>query len=323
VGHATVPNNAHTLAGKTLTSSEVVVVDELSGDDRFEGSTLLLGHGVRSSMSAVIQGGGKPFGVLGAHSAQPRKFTSDEVNFLQATANVLSSAIQRRRAEESLRRLSGRLLHLQDEERRRIARELHDSTGQALAALAMNLSVLKENSGSLPPRSLKALNESLALLDACSGEIRTLSYLLHPPLLDEVGLETALRWYVDGFAERSGVRVELEVDPGLGRLGQQVETTLFRIVQECLSNVHRHSGSPTARIEVTRWDSTVRLRVSDAGRGILKGTLERLAGETGALGVGIPGMRERLKQFKGDLQIESGSHGTTVSATLPLQRRVP
>ena len=225
-----------------------------------------------------------------------------------------------RRAEESLRRLSGRVMELQDQERRRIARELHDSVGQCLAAIKMNLDTLdrcvsKEN---LDPRTAKALTEAVSLAEQCSSDTRTISYLLHPPLLDERGLASAIRWYGDGFAQRSGIRLSMDLPTEEMRLPQAVETTLFRIVQESLTNIHRHSGSTMAEIRLLADAEAVVLEVHDRGRGIPALRLRRYDGAGRAVGVGIAGMRERVRQFGGRLDISSSSQGTLVRATLPL-----
>jgi PAS domain S-box-containing protein len=231
------------------------------------------------------------------------------------TASIGEDITERKQAEEALRRLSVSLLQTQDEERRRIARELHDSTGQKLAALAMNLSLIGKSEEKLNARAQEALAESLALLDQSSREIRTLSYLLHPPLLDERGLTAAVRWFVDGFSQRSGVQVKLEVPPDLQRLPEEIEMALFRIVQEGLTNAHRHSGSSTAVIRLMVDQNHVRLEVQDAGKGLSR---SRADGHMEALGVGITGMRERVKLLGGQMEMESGSHGTTVRVTVPL-----
>jgi PAS domain S-box-containing protein len=217
----------------------------------------------------------------------------------------------RRRAEEALHQLSGRLLRLQDEERRRLARELHDSAAQLLVGIGISLSVVNESAGALEPRARRALAESRTLTDQCMREIRTVSYLLHPPELDELGLESALATYADGFAQRSGIQVDLDVPPDLGRLPQEAETALFRIVQEALSNIHRHSGSSTASIRLVRGPSDVTLEVSDRGRGMRSDITP---------GVGIASMRERTQQLGGRLDIVSPNGGATVRAVIPLSQ---
>jgi PAS domain S-box-containing protein len=230
---------------------------------------------------------------------------------------VVRDITERKQAEQALRQLSVRLLQTQEEERRRIARELHDSTGQKLAAVAMNLSLIAKSAETLDARARKALTESLELLDRSSRDIRTLSYLLHPPLLDERGLAAAVRWFADGFTQRSGLQVKLEVPPDLPRLPEETEIALFRIVQEGLTNAHRHSESSTATIRLTVDQNHVQLEMRDAGKGLPK---PRRDGYVAPLGVGITGMRERVKQLGGHMKIASGSHGTIVSVTLPLAR---
>jgi len=230
---------------------------------------------------------------------------------------VNSDITERKRAEEGLRTISGRLLQMQDDERRRIARELHDSAGQTLVALDMNLASIQREAKQLSPQALKTCSESLDLVKELSRELRTISHLLHPPLLDEAGLPSAVRWYVEGFAERSKIRVNLDLDANLGRLSSECETAIFRIVQESLTNIHRHSGSPTASISISRTRRQVRLEVHDQGKGISvqkqrnSGSMKR--------GVGIQGMHERVRQLGGRLQINSGKGGTSVVAILPTE----
>jgi signal transduction histidine kinase len=210
--------------------------------------------------------------------------------------------------EEAYRQLSGRLLHLQDEERRRLALDLHDSTGQLLAALIMNLGFIERAAG-LGARSRKALSESRSLAERCSREVRTLTYLLYPPLLDEAGLLSAVRWYVAGFEKRSGIHVHVHLDE-IGRLPSPVERSFFRVVQESLTNVHRHASTTTASIRLTRASSLVVLEVSDTGRG-LEGASAK------PVGVGIIGMRERVRQVGGTFDVTFSETGTTVRATVP------
>ena len=225
----------------------------------------------------------------------------------------------RKHAEEAVRRLSGRLLHLQDDERRRIARALHESAAQTVAALSMNLQRMERMQ--LAPHAAEALADSLELVTQCSREIRTLSHLLHPPLLDEAGLPSSLRWYVQGFAARSNVEVELKVSDDLGRLPMELEITLFRVVQESLTNVHRHSGSSSASIRLWRAGPEVVLEVEDRGIGVPRDKLAWVKTQMpAAVGVGIAGMRERLSQLGGTLEIESSPRGTLVRARLRSER---
>jgi signal transduction histidine kinase len=240
---------------------------------------------------------------------------------LREAHRKLESRVAERTAElqaanTSLRQLSARLLQVRDQEHRKIARELHDSVGQILAALSINMSILQRAADQLPGQAVGAVTESAALLDQAAREIRTISHLLHPPLLDEVGLASALRWYVDGFAERSGIKVELHIATGTQRFAPDVEVALFRLVQECLTNIHRHSRSETARISLHPKDEWVCLEIADNGKGIPE--QKRAAVESGGqLGVGLRGMRERIRLLEGILEIESGSTGTLVRATIP------
>ena len=223
----------------------------------------------------------------------------------------------RRRAEESLHRLSARLLQLQDEERRHIARELHDSTAQTLFALSIKLRLISESHSPGDPESQQLLGESRQLADQCLSEMRTMSYLLHPPSLDDLGLLPACRSLAKGFTERSGILVDLDLPSHLKRLPLDVETALFRVVQESLSNIHRHSGSKTARIQLAEEENRIRLEVSDQGRGIVNELLDQVI-DTTQLGVGIAGMRARIRQLGGQLDIRSTSRGTSVVAVVPL-----
>ncbi len=219
-------------------------------------------------------------------------------------------------ANQGLRELTARLMQLQDEERRRIARELHDSVGQTLAALTMNLTTVSADIERLG-QTAKTVSDSLALAQEMHKEVRTVSYLLHPPLLDEAGLAFALRWYVEGFSERSKIRVQLEIPEDFGRLPQDMETALFRTVQECLTNIHRHSASEVATIRLIRSADEIRLKVEDRGAGIPKEKLEEVI-SGGSSGVGIRGLRERMRQLGGSLAVQSDASGTTVEVCLPM-----
>lgn len=218
-------------------------------------------------------------------------------------------------ANNNLRDLSARLLQLQDDERRRIARELHDSVGQLLTGLSMNLSAARTDIERLS-KTADTLTDSEALVQEMTREVRTISHLLHPPLLDEAGLASAVRWYVDGFGQRSKIKVDLYVPDDFGRLSCEMETAIFRVVQECLTNIHRHSESPTAKIHLRHRDGEVVVEIQDKGKGISPDKLNEMAA-AGAPGVGIRGMRERLRQLGGDLEINSNGSGAVVIARLP------
>lgn len=220
----------------------------------------------------------------------------------------------RSRAESAILQLSNRLMHLQEEERRRIARDLHDTTSQELAVLNMNLQRLERmvGPGDSPVRVLLA--ETLQLAAECSQKIRTASYLLHPPLLQEAGLKRAVLWLVNGFADRSGIQVNIDIACRLGRFPEDVELTLFRIVQESLANVLRHSGSPVVDVTLRSKSGWVTVTIADQGRGLRDA---RSIDKNRSPGVGIAGMRERVEQLGGSLHVISSTQGTTVSAVLP------
>jgi two-component system, chemotaxis family, CheB/CheR fusion protein len=222
-----------------------------------------------------------------------------------------------KQSEENLRRLSNYLMTVQDEERRRLARELHDATGQKLAAAKMNVDTLVKNPEHKNPQKL--LSEAALYLDEAFQEVRTVSQLLHPPMLDEAGLVSAARWLADGFAKRAKIQVDFQVADGLGRLDPTVELALFRVIQEALSNVHRHSGAKKADILLTQTPETVTLEVRDNGKGIPKDVLTGSPHAQTRLGVGVLGMRERLAQLGGSLEINSSKSGTTVKATVPMR----
>ena len=220
-------------------------------------------------------------------------------------------------ANEGLRELSGRLQQIRDEERRHISRELHDSVGQLLAALGMNIAVVQRQSDKLDSTGARAVSENAAMVEQISREIRTISHLLHPPLLDAAGLASALRWYVDGFSERSKIKVDLGIPEEFGRLSDEMEIAIFRMVQECLTNIHRHSGGSSATIRVHEEDHLILVEVQDEGKGIPPEKQVDLS-SSGRTGVGLRGMRERLRQLGGTLDIRSNG-GTIVIATLPLR----
>jgi signal transduction histidine kinase len=251
-----------------------------------------------------------------------RKEREDEIEsrkrteiLLRQTQSEMEAIIDDR--TEQLRHLSARVISLQDEERRRIARELHDSAGQYLAAIEMNLSGLSQNPN-LEESVTRQISDSLDLANRCTSEVRTISYLLHPPLLDEMGLVSALAWYVEGFAERSGIKVQLETPKDLGRLPRETETVLFRVVQQSLANIHRHSGSHVARIRMEADAESVHVEICDEGRGIDPDVLKGFDAGRKLIGVGIAGMRERVRVMGGRFSIKSNGNGTTLDVRLPM-----
>jgi len=255
-----------------------------------------------------------------------RELSESEERF-RTLADALDTQVQfrtqelrRRNAEilqqsDQLRDLSGRLMLAQDEERRRISRELHDSAGQHLAALGMGLARIEADAKRDPARLSKSIKDAQDLIQDLTREIRTTSYLLHPPMLDESGLTSALRWYIDGLAERSGISIELNIPDNLERLAPEVELAIFRLAQECLTNIHRHSESKTAVIRIAREADKIYAEVQDHGKGMSQ---ERLAEiQSKGAGVGIRGMRERVRQSQGELTVDSNALGTKITAIFP------
>jgi len=240
---------------------------------------------------------------------------------LEKQVQSRTQELEQRNAEvlqqsEQLRELSNRMLQTQDDERRHIARDLHDSAGQIIAALAMNLASMTQHVIKNPILG-KVLDDSQTLIQQLNKEIRTTSYLLHPPLLDENGLPEAIRWYLHGLMERSGLSVDLDIADDFGRLPNEMELAIFRVVQECLTNIHRHSGSKIAMIRLSRTADAVALEIQDQGKGIAP---EKLNGIRARSGVGITGMRERVRHFHGTIQIHSNGKGTKISVSLPLPK---
>jgi signal transduction histidine kinase len=241
---------------------------------------------------------------------------------LRAKVSVFADLHRKTRQMELLNRdlhtLSARLIAMQDEERRRIARDLHDSVGQLAASLSMNNGLALMQAENLTPAAREALNQNAELVQQLSKEIRTISHLLHPPLLDEIGLLAAIKLFADGFTDRSDVKVSVELSSEVGRLAPHVEISIFRIVQECLTNVYRHSGSKTASIKMWPSDEkTLTLEISDQGKGIpVEHSVAMSIGKRG--GVGLSGMRERARELGGSFEVHSSENGTTVTATFPV-----
>jgi PAS domain S-box-containing protein len=247
--------------------------------------------------------------------------TNESPMFLALIEDVSARKTAERALAESLnhlRALTAKLLRAQDEERRRIAQMLHETTAQDLAALKMLLGRLGRTSVALSEEDRSVLDESVALAERSMGGVRTMSYLLYPPFLDENGLLPAIRWYAKGFADRSGIAVDLDLPETLDRLPQEVETTLFRVVQEALINIHHHAGSSTARIRLSDDGGRLVLEIEDRGRGMSADLLARLKAGGAAYGIGLAGMRERLEQLGGALDIDSTDRGSTIRATVPL-----
>jgi len=221
-----------------------------------------------------------------------------------------------KRTEQQLRVVSGHLLNLRDEERRKLGRDLHDSAGQLLSMAKLNHSLAVEHLGRVNSRGAAYLEESSKLIDQALSEVRTISYLLHPPLLEELGLAGVLPWYVSGFSERSRIKVSLDVPKEMGRLPRELELGLFRILQECLTNVHRHSNSSTASISLSFGNKQVRLKVEDQGKG-MAATAKEGGSQGRTAGVGLSGIRERVANLGGHMQVRSGDWGTAVEVVFP------
>jgi two-component system, NarL family, sensor kinase len=253
-----------------------------------------------------------------AFSDMERRVRTRSDELTRVNASLETEIADRKQKEELLRQLSGHLMSAQDQERRRIARELHDNSGQTLAAIAVNLSRIENLLPDSAPKVKNLVADTAAMAEQTSREIRTISYLLHPPLLEEAGLTAAIGWLANGFTQRSGIKTEVDMPPELERLPSDIEVTLFRIVQETLTNVARHSGSKTAFIKLTRQPGEIILSVRDEGKGIPPEKLEKVHGNVSALGVGVAGVWERVRQFGGALDINSNSHGTTVMVVVPL-----
>ena len=293
--------------------------DFVFGEDRE-----LLAHLIADANINIVRGEIR----LDSHRQRPRTIRltlspvrEQGVHTICVVATELTELIETNEAlrvsELSLRQLSARLLKLQDEERRRIARDLHDTTGQKIAVLSMTLDRLAKLVDTRKADVKDALAESRDVVGKIGEEIRTLSYLLHPPLLDECGLASAVLWYAEGFKKRSGIDLRVSIDEELVRLTSDAETALFRVLQESLTNVHRYSGSPSAEIRIFQSASKVFLEIVDHGKGVKTGTERPAFAGAPTLGVGIPGMRERIRQLGGQLEVEFNNDGTRVYASLP------
>ncbi|MGB6877398.1 MAG: GAF domain-containing sensor histidine kinase [Candidatus Acidiferrales bacterium] len=295
---------------------DTVSVTDLRRDPSFAACWgLVLSQGVQAAWSVpIVSKDRKILGTLILFCPTPQPPSEPDLELMEQVIHMAAIAIECHRKEEELREFSRQLYRSQDEERRRIARELHDSTGQKLALLAMNLSMIKNT---IPTLSRdETLLQCASLTSSISDELRTLSYLLHPPMLDECGLNTAIEWYVSGINQRNGLHVYVEIAHELRRLSEEAELAIFRIVQAGLTNVHLHSRAREAKVKIEQNLDGVIVTISDDGKGIPDGVLDH-SSRTKTVGIGITGMRERVDQLGGRLEIETGRKGTTVQATVP------
>jgi two-component system sensor histidine kinase UhpB len=315
-------------------NEEIVIIDRIKRGERIEHFDTVrmrkdkTPFDISLTISPVRDGSGKIIGASKiARDITQRKRTERELRESEERYRMLADALDTQvqlrtreleRRNSELRDLSGRLMESQDVERRHIARELHDSAGQTLAALGMSLAELTKKANGNPALT-KSIRSAEELVQHLSKEIRTTSYLLHPPMLDETGIPSALSWYVQGLEERSGLKIGLRIPDNFGRLPSEMELLIFRLVQECLTNIHRHSGSKTAQIEIAREGENVHVAVQDQGAGMSPQRLAEI--QSHGTGVGIRGMRERVRQFHGDLVIESNGSGTRIYASVPLKAR--
>jgi|tagenome__1003787_1003787.scaffolds.fasta_scaffold20988663_8 PAS domain S-box-containing protein len=242
------------------------------------------------------------------------------VSTLSGDKSIIGILVADLSAEKANAELAARIQSVQDEERRGIARELHDSVGQLLAAIGMNLNRFRKESPTSNSLLMPLIEDSAVMVEQVSKEIRTISHLLHPPLLDVAGLSAAIRWYIDGFSERSGIHVEVDIPSDCGRLSSEAEIAIFRVVQECLTNVYRHSGSKRCSIAMRKEPGRLRVEIRDAGRGMPS---RKKGNGKHSSGLGLRGMQERLRQFGGTLEVNSTEQGTVVVATLPLSVTPP
>ena len=278
---------------------------------------LALSQGVRGAWSVpIVSKDRKILGALILFCPTSQPLSGRDLDLMEQAIHMAAIAIECHRNEEELRKFSRRLYQSQDEERRRIARDLHDSTGQKLAVLEIQLSIAKGIVSTQPAEYEKILSQCTSLTRSISDELRTLSYLLHPPLLDECGLNVAIQHYVTGINQRSGLHVQVEIVEQLPRLSEEAELAIFRIVQAGLTNVHLHSGANQAKVKIKRNPEGIVVEVSDKGQGIPDGVLNH-SSRIKTVGVGITGMRERVMQLDGRLEIKSSRNGTTVKATIP------
>ena len=306
------PSELHGVVGFFLVSVVLVGLGEANRSKQ-----LRLNASIRALSSAISERQLAQRNLQAAHDELENRVQARTHELSEALAGLRDEMDVPEHAEEQLRNLSRRLMTLQDEERRHIARELHDTCGQTLAAMKMSIALIRETEKPLPELQV-VLDELNGLTDAVLQEVRTTSYLLHPPLLDEAGIASAARWFVEGFARRSGIEVQCEIAANMERAPRDCELALFRVLQESMTNVHRHSGASATTVRLQRSGDQFQLEIQDNGKGIAEERLRSLDKSTGKIGVGITGMRERVHQLGGRLEIRSTGSGTTVCVALPL-----
>ncbi len=312
-----VPTEIHGTVGFVLVSAVLIALGQANRSKQ-----LRLNAAVAALTEEAEQRKAAQMELRAAHDLLEQRVRERTQELSHAMAGLESEIKVREQTEERLRQLSLRLMTLQDDERRRIARELHDTAGQTLAAIKMSIAMIR-HSKTLNEEALLLVDDLDALTDAALQEVRTASYLLHPPLLDEVGIASAIRWFVQGFAERSGIQVQCEIGDLIDRPTRHCEIVLFRVLQESLTNVHRHSGASAVSVRLRGHQAHVMLEICDDGHGMSPERLLRLHENQGPAGVGITGMRERVRELGGTFEISSDEKGTTVNIALPVLKSAP
>jgi signal transduction histidine kinase len=305
--------------GSRLEGQErALTVGDINSDPRFAvHREAALREGLQmASFRPILTIENQILGALALSYPQRAHWPKPDTEMIERAVHLAAIAIECYRNEQELREFSKRLSQSQDDERRRIARELHDSTGQKLSVLAMNLALVRNQVSSSEVTFHKMLSDCSSLTTDISEEVRTLSYMMHPPLLDECGLETSIQMYLRGINRRVGLEIELDIPRCLERLTEDAELAIFRVVQASLTNIHLHSGSAKATVKIEHVSDGLAVTISDQGRGIPTGVLDRSPRGKGT-GVGIAGMKERVKYIGGRLEIESSEYGTQVKATIP------
>jgi signal transduction histidine kinase len=308
------PSETHGVVGWFFVCTVLILLGEVNRRQQFRLNQSILAMTAEASERKRAEAN-----LQRAHDQLEHRVVERTDQLTQMLARLEREITERKQAEQQLRQLSVRLMTLQDEERRRIARELHDTTGQTLAAIKMTTALIQRTAAGSEMNGL--LDDLNALIDEAVQEIRTTSYLLHPPLLDEAGIASAVQWFVEGFAKRSGIQVQCEIGDRLERPPRNYELVLFRVLQESLTNVHRHSGASWASVHLDSNSDRFTLQVADNGAGIPEECMKQFREAGHGTGVGLLGMRERVYELNGWLDIQSGPAGTTVSVSLPASKQ--